>query len=457
MLESILPQLGSNGDASPPKRPGYGFWRIERIFRGPFRWSRLGYGHVPAPRTSHPVSPFTMLEWRTPRGDPRPLRSLWLSPSLPPQQILSRVALPHGAALSGHAVRFRRIRGKHENREGHTVGGRTGCRREKFYIFCTRISRKTLFWLEFANPSLSTQARLFPLLAFLAASLCQRPSSNAISSRGLGGRGLLQTRESCSQWLRPLLTPSSTTCPAAQHGGHVSARVCCVQSRGMAKAAKGGKKGAAAAATPGKGAKDESTGGSLGVIPVNYMKDGSHPPLKPDEEYPSWLWELKVSTTLLPRSQEWSSHCSVGSHACADMGCEWNGAPSNTVRSQNEGVCDIGRRLLTDEQVLCQPKTEPAPVDQAEFLRAFARNMRVIRRSLSRRRTLTASPHSPPRPPSGRRCVTFVSRSSPSRQLPSMPVLNRIPIDDMTLLEMRRLVQLQNRAAIKDSNADPSF
>lgn len=60
----------------------------------------------------------------------------------------------------------------------------------------------------------------------------------------------------------------------------------------MAKAAKGKKGGKV---DDGKaGAKEDNRVG-LGVVPINYLKDGQHPAIKPDEEYPEWLWELPVN------------------------------------------------------------------------------------------------------------------------------------------------------------------
>ena len=40
-----------------------------------------------------------------------------------------------------------------------------------------------------------------------------------------------------------------------------------------------------------KGGSDEH---GLGVIPINYLKDGEDPPLKPDGEYPEWLFKMQV-------------------------------------------------------------------------------------------------------------------------------------------------------------------
>ncbi|GMH36759.1 hypothetical protein BSKO_04632 [Bryopsis sp. KO-2023] len=34
------------------------------------------------------------------------------------------------------------------------------------------------------------------------------------------------------------------------------------------------------------------TGMTKDVAPVNILKTGEDPPLKPDEEYPAWLWKL---------------------------------------------------------------------------------------------------------------------------------------------------------------------
>lgn len=60
----------------------------------------------------------------------------------------------------------------------------------------------------------------------------------------------------------------------------------------MAKAAAGGggKKGGQGAAE----AKDGSGDHGLGVVPINYLKDGKDPSIKPDEEYPDWLWNMQV-------------------------------------------------------------------------------------------------------------------------------------------------------------------
>lgn len=33
----------------------------------------------------------------------------------------------------------------------------------------------------------------------------------------------------------------------------------------------------------------------LGTVPVNYLKDGTDPSIKPDDHYPDWLWDLQVS------------------------------------------------------------------------------------------------------------------------------------------------------------------
>lgn len=59
----------------------------------------------------------------------------------------------------------------------------------------------------------------------------------------------------------------------------------------MAKA----KKGAKDQEKSGQPNKDDDKGLGYGVIPINYLKDGTHPPIKPDEEYPDWLWNLPVS------------------------------------------------------------------------------------------------------------------------------------------------------------------
>ncbi|CAM9467213.1 unnamed protein product [Ascophyllum nodosum] len=42
-----------------------------------------------------------------------------------------------------------------------------------------------------------------------------------------------------------------------------------------------------------KGGSDEH---GLGVIPINYLKDGEDPPLKPDGEYPEWLFKMQMSS-----------------------------------------------------------------------------------------------------------------------------------------------------------------
>ncbi|CAM9285142.1 unnamed protein product, partial [Choristocarpus tenellus] len=65
--------------------------------------------------------------------------------------------------------------------------------------------------------------------------------------------------------------------------------------RGLAKAsaAKGKKKAG------GKGKEEEEEevvvveAGPM-TIPVNFLKDGSDPIIKSDEEYPEWLWNLEV-------------------------------------------------------------------------------------------------------------------------------------------------------------------
>lgn len=58
----------------------------------------------------------------------------------------------------------------------------------------------------------------------------------------------------------------------------------------MAKAAKGAKKGKGG----GQAAAQDGGGEGLGVVPINYLKDGVDPPIKPDSEYPDWLWNMQV-------------------------------------------------------------------------------------------------------------------------------------------------------------------
>lgn len=67
----------------------------------------------------------------------------------------------------------------------------------------------------------------------------------------------------------------------------------------MAKAPKGaggGKKGDKDGGG-GADAKDNKGEHGLGVTPINYFKDGKDPSVKPDEEYPEWLWNLQVGST----------------------------------------------------------------------------------------------------------------------------------------------------------------
>ena len=58
---------------------------------------------------------------------------------------------------------------------------------------------------------------------------------------------------------------------------------------GKAPAGGGGKKGDAAG-----GGGDVKGDYGLGVVPINYLKDGKDVPIKPDEEYPDWLWNMQV-------------------------------------------------------------------------------------------------------------------------------------------------------------------
>ncbi|CAM9825965.1 unnamed protein product, partial [Sphacelaria rigidula] len=56
-------------------------------------------------------------------------------------------------------------------------------------------------------------------------------------------------------------------------------------------------------AAAGKAGGEDDFG--LGVVPINYLKDGKHPPIKPDEDYPNWLWELpQMSKAKLSRIPE---------------------------------------------------------------------------------------------------------------------------------------------------------
>lgn len=67
----------------------------------------------------------------------------------------------------------------------------------------------------------------------------------------------------------------------------------------MAKAAKGKKSGKG---DGGKAGAKKGDGVDLGVVPINYLKDGQHPAIKPDEEYPEWLWHLPVSLNSQKRN-----------------------------------------------------------------------------------------------------------------------------------------------------------
>lgn len=70
----------------------------------------------------------------------------------------------------------------------------------------------------------------------------------------------------------------------------------------MAKAAKGKKSGKG---DGGKAGAKKGDGVDLGVVPINYLKDGQHPAIKPDEEYPEWLWHLpQMSKAKLSRIPE---------------------------------------------------------------------------------------------------------------------------------------------------------
>ncbi|CAN0402213.1 unnamed protein product, partial [Hapterophycus canaliculatus] len=64
----------------------------------------------------------------------------------------------------------------------------------------------------------------------------------------------------------------------------------------MAKAAapggKKGGKGGKGGAGGGADAKDSAGEHGLGVIPINFRKDGKDPSVMPDEDYPDWLWNM---------------------------------------------------------------------------------------------------------------------------------------------------------------------
>lgn len=66
----------------------------------------------------------------------------------------------------------------------------------------------------------------------------------------------------------------------------------------MAKAApaggKKGGKGGKGGAGGGGDAKDSAGEHGLGVVPINYRKDGKDPSVMPDEDYPEWLWNMQV-------------------------------------------------------------------------------------------------------------------------------------------------------------------
>lgn len=66
-------------------------------------------------------------------------------------------------------------------------------------------------------------------------------------------------------------------------GGVGGARSFAAKSK---KGAKGGPAGAPAAPTISKEVKSSTTVGA------NILKDGTDPPVKPDSEYPDWLWHL---------------------------------------------------------------------------------------------------------------------------------------------------------------------
>eukprot|EP00904_Undaria_pinnatifida_P012733 jgi/Undpi1/8590/HiC_scaffold_25.g11055.m1 len=69
---------------------------------------------------------------------------------------------------------------------------------------------------------------------------------------------------------------------------------------GKAPAGGGGKKGDAAG-----GGGDVKGDYGLGVVPINYLKDGKDVPIKPDEEYPDWLWNMQLpSLARLKRTKE---------------------------------------------------------------------------------------------------------------------------------------------------------
>jgi Mitochondrial ribosomal protein L37 len=65
------------------------------------------------------------------------------------------------------------------------------------------------------------------------------------------------------------------------------------QTRGLAKAPK-----------KEKGAKGEETTApavtTAGIIPINYLKDGTDPVAKPNDYYPDWLRDLSVSCRSSP-------------------------------------------------------------------------------------------------------------------------------------------------------------
>lgn len=67
-----------------------------------------------------------------------------------------------------------------------------------------------------------------------------------------------------------------------------------VVARGMA--AKTGKGGAAGGKKKGGVVEIKESKGEhgLGVVPINYLKDGTDPSIKQDEEYPEWLWSMQV-------------------------------------------------------------------------------------------------------------------------------------------------------------------
>lgn len=95
---------------------------------------------------------------------------------------------------------------------------------------------------------------------------------------------------------------------------------------GGKKGGKGGKGGAGGAAD----SKDNAGEHGLGVIPINYLKDGKDPSVLPDEEYPDWLWNMQVRTWIL---------------SCSRLGMPYfsfslAGGGGNVLRSRNQGRRD---------------------------------------------------------------------------------------------------------------------